>query len=93
LIRRNAPDQAVFSPQSAFCEGADVKNKGIERWTGVVLIGDGIAGMVWPREYLRKLKIGPEPINQVLESFAERPELTRAVCAVEVAFGLWVLLR
>lgn len=66
---------------------------GIERWTGLMMIGDGFAGLIWPREYLRKLKIGPEPINDVLEAFAERPTLTRVLCAVEVSLGAWIFIR
>jgi hypothetical protein len=67
-----------------------MKQTGIERWTGLVLIGDGVAGLIWPREYLRKLKIGPEPLNNILETFAQRPHLTRALCLVEIAFGAWI---
>jgi hypothetical protein len=65
-------------------------NTGIERWTGLVLVGDGLAGLIWPREYLRKLKVGPKPLNDVLEAFAERPGLTRWLCAAEIAFGTWI---
>jgi hypothetical protein len=62
---------------------------GIERWTGLVLVGDGMAGLIWPREYLRKLKVGPKPLNDLLEAFAERPTLTRVLCVAEIALGLW----
>jgi hypothetical protein len=65
-------------------------NTEIERWTGLVLVGDGFAGLIWPREYLRKLKVGPKPLNEVLEAFAERPRLTRWLCAAEIAFGVWI---
>jgi hypothetical protein len=57
------------------------------------MIGDGLAGLIWPREYLRKLKVGPEPLNDVLEAFAERPRMTRALCVAEVALGVWVFWR
>jgi hypothetical protein len=71
----------------------DMKTRGIERWTGLIMVGDGLAGLIWPAEYLRKLKIGPEPMNDVLEALAERPELTRVLCAIEVAVGAWVFTR
>jgi hypothetical protein len=70
-----------------------MKTRGIERWTGLVMVGDGLAGLIWPREYLRKLEIGPKPVNEVLEVFAERPALTRVLCVLEVAIGAWIVGR
>jgi hypothetical protein len=70
-----------------------MKTRGIERWTGLVMVGDGLAGLIWPREYLRKLEIGPKPVNEVLEAFAERPALTRVLCVLEVAIGAWIVGR
>jgi hypothetical protein len=70
-----------------------MKTKGIERWTGLVMVGDGAAGLIWPREYLRKLKVGPAPMNNILEDFAERPELTRVMCLCEIALGAWIFFR
>lgn len=57
------------------------------------MVGDGLAGLIWPREYLRKLKVGPQPLNDLLEACAERPALTRALCVLEVAFGAWIFNR
>ena len=68
-------------------------NRGIERWTGLVMVGDGLAGLMWPREYLRKLKVGPKFVNDLLEACAERPYLTRALCALEVGLGAWIFTR
>jgi hypothetical protein len=70
-----------------------MKTRGIQRWTGLVMVGDGMAGLIWPREYLRKLEIGPKPVNDVLEAFAERPALTRVLCIAEVALGTWIFIR
>jgi hypothetical protein len=67
--------------------------RGIARWTGLVMVGDGLAGLIWPTEYLRKLEVGPEPLNELLEACAERPTLTRTLCALEVALGAWVFCR
>lgn len=57
------------------------------------MIGDGLAGLIWPREYLRKLQIGPRLLNELLEGCAQRPDLTRALCVVEVALGAWIFVR
>jgi hypothetical protein len=68
-----------------------MKNSGI--WGGVALVGDGIAGLLWPRRYLRFLKAGPSTVRETLEAFAERPTLTRATCIVEVSIGLWLIAK
>ncbi len=70
-----------------------MQTRGIQRWTSLVMIGDGLAGLIWPCEYLRKLEIGPKPVNDVLEALAERPALTRALCVFEVTIGTWVFLN
>ncbi len=57
------------------------------------MVGDGIAGFIWPREYLRKLQVGPKVVNNVLEACAQRPQMTRALCALEVALGAWIFIR
>ena len=54
------------------------------RWAGWLLIGDGTAGLVMPRRYLRALEVGPQPIQNFFEMFAQRPKLTRAVCIGEI---------
>lgn len=60
---------------------------------GIVLVGDGVAGLIWPCRYLRFLKVGPAPIRETLEAFAERPSLTRAACIAEVGIGIWMIAR
>ena len=70
-----------------------MRTRGVEHWTGLVMVGDGLAGLVWPCEYLRKLEVGPQPVNDFLEAFAKRPALTRALCVMEIGFGLWVFMR
>jgi hypothetical protein len=62
-------------------------------WGGVALIGDGAAGLIWPRRYLRVLKAGPPPVKKTLEAFAQRPTLTRAACLAEIAIGIWIVAR
>lgn len=70
-----------------------MQKEGIQRWTGLVMMGDGLAGLIWPREYLRKLEIGPKPLNDILEACAQRPLMTRALCVIEVALGAWIFAR
>ncbi len=62
-------------------------------WGGVLLIGDGVAGLIWPGRYLRFLEAGPPVVRNTLEAFAERPALTRAACVAEVGVGIWMIAR
>jgi hypothetical protein len=70
-----------------------MRKPGIERWTGLVMVGDRLAGLLWPREYLRKLQVGPQALNAVLEACAQRPVLTRVLCTMEVTLGAWIFTR
>lgn len=70
-----------------------MQRRGIERWTGLVMVGDGVAGLLWPREYLRKLQVGPKLMNDALEACVQRPALTRTLCLIEVAIGAWIFSR
>jgi hypothetical protein len=63
------------------------------RWAGWLLIGDGAAGLITPKRYLRALEVGPQPIQNFFELFAQRPKLTRAVCIGEIALGSWLAAR
>lgn len=58
-----------------------------------MLVADGVAGLIWPRRYTRLFEIGPEPLRVVIEAMAERPRLTRAACAAEIALGFWLAVR
>ncbi len=62
-------------------------------WAGIALIGDGVAGMIWPRRYLRFLKAGPSAIRDTFEAFAQRPALTRVACVAEVGIGVWMIAK
>jgi hypothetical protein len=59
-------------------------------WIGLALVADGALGLIWPRRYLRLLKVGPQNIKELFETFAENPQLTRALCIGEIALGLWL---
>jgi hypothetical protein len=70
-----------------------MEKRGVARWTGLVMVGDGLAGLIWPVEYLRKLEVGPKPLNDMLEACAQRPTLTRVLCVMEVTLGAWIFGR
>jgi hypothetical protein len=68
--------------------------KSWRRNLGWTLVGDGIAGLIWPRRYLRALaRKETNSSERDSRGSVGRPQLTRALCAGEVALGLWIILR
>lgn len=65
------------------------------RWkhfTAMAIIGDGVMGMIHPRRDAKAWHYGPEPWKNLMQSLEDRPNLTRAISAVQVIGGiLWVL--
>lgn len=57
------------------------------------LIGEGVAGVLTPRRYVRLWEFGPRLLRDVIEWFADRPHLTRLFCVVETGLGIWLTLR
>jgi len=45
------------------------------------------------REYPLELELGLPVIDDVLEYFAARPELTRSVSLAEIVLGAWLVVR
>ena len=61
------------------------------RWKdlgAMLLIGDGMMGMIQPRRYTSEWNMGPRGWRNLMEFLNERPSLTRALGAMEVACGL-----
>jgi hypothetical protein len=67
--------------------------KFLTRSLGLVMVLDGVSALVAPREYPRQLETGFPIIDDVLEYFAERPDLTRGVSVGEIALGAWLIVR
>ncbi|HEY8997362.1 MAG TPA: hypothetical protein VIM60_05665 [Edaphobacter sp.] len=67
----------------------------LSRWkhfTAMALIGDGIMGIIHPRRDAKAWHYGPEPWKNLMQSLEDRPNLTRALSAVQVAAAVaWVL--
>lgn len=60
---------------------------------GLMMIGEGVTGLIQPQQYLLFWKIGPRWLRDAAETFAQHPRITRAFCAGEIAAGLWLALR
>jgi hypothetical protein len=61
--------------------------------TAMLLIGDGVLGLLRPSAHCDVWRIGAQKWDTALEWFAERPRLVRVCAAVEVAAGLWLAQR
>jgi hypothetical protein len=57
------------------------------------LIGEGVAGLLTPRRYMRLWEFGPQAYRDALDWFVARPHLTRLLCAVEIGLGVCLTLR
>jgi hypothetical protein len=57
---------------------------------GLMMIGEGVVGLLFPTRYLLFWKIGPRWMRQAVSVLAENPNGTRLLCAGEIAAGLWL---
>ena len=58
-----------------------------------LLVGDGTTALVIPSRHSARFTGGPEAYRRVARVFVRRPNLTRALAALEVALGLWWTTR
>jgi hypothetical protein len=55
---------------------------------GLILIGDGLMGLVRPRRHSLLWHFGPQLAKAVTEELAEHPKTSRAIYAAELAAGI-----
>jgi hypothetical protein len=60
---------------------------------GMLMIGDGVLGMMYPREHCLVWRSGPDWWRSTIEWFATHPRATRSFAAAEIAAGLWLARR
>ncbi len=70
-----------------------MKLRPISRTIGAVILADGICAMVSPTNYTRRLETGTPIIDDLLEYFAENPDMTRGFSILEIALGAWLTFR
>ena len=64
----------------------------VEHFAAMVLIGDGVMALVHPSKDADAWKKGPQVWRRLMEALAERPGLTMAIGAAQVAIGVaWAL--
>jgi hypothetical protein len=59
----------------------------------MALIGNGVAGLISPRQHCLNWRVGPRPYRRIIDRFVRRPHLTRILAAVETGLGVWLMLR
>jgi hypothetical protein len=55
---------------------------------GLILIGDGVMGLLRPRRHSLLWHCGPQLAKAVTEELAEHPKTSRAIYAAEIAAGI-----
>ena len=55
---------------------------------GLILIGDGLMGLLHPRRHSLLWHFGPELAKAMTEELAEHPKTARAIYAAELAVGV-----
>ena len=60
---------------------------------GLMLIGEGVVGAIFPTRYSLFWKIGPQWMRNTVTALAERAKTTRLLCVAEIAAGLWIAAR
>ena len=59
-----------------------IAKRGLEL-LGMIMIGEGVVGLLYPTRYSLFWKIGPGWLRRVASAFAEHPKATRFACAGE----------
>lgn len=58
-----------------------------------LLIRNGVVALMAPRRLSRSWQAGPKPYQDFVETFIQRPILTRVVSLGQVALGVWLSRR
>jgi hypothetical protein len=66
-----------------------IVKRGLEL-VGLMMIGEGVVGILLPTRYSRFWNIGPKWMRKTTTAFANHPNTTRVICAAEIAVGLWL---
>jgi hypothetical protein len=62
----------------------------IAETTAMLMIGDGVLAMIAPREHIRLWQKGATGFDKVLKKLEQKPNVTRALGAVEAGLGIWL---
>lgn len=65
----------------------------ITELAALLMVGDGIVGLMQPERHTRLWWSGPRRYREAMEPFVRSPALTRVAGAAEAAVGLWLASR
>ena len=68
----------------------DTTARRLSESAGMLMIGDGVLGLLHPQEHCLLWRGGPSWWRSTIEWFATHPHATRGVAAAEIAAGLWL---
>jgi hypothetical protein len=60
---------------------------------GMCLIGDGLLSVAAPQRHVGLWRTNVEPWRSLIEPFAEHPQFTRMMGALELCTGFWLASR
>lgn len=69
-----------------------MKLKPVRRSIGLLMLIDGIRAFLAPVECARRLEFGNPMIDDILEYFAENPDLVRGFSTAEMVMAIWLVL-
>ena len=59
----------------------------------LVMIGDGVTGVLKPRRHSLLWDVGPEPFRRAMEALVAHPVQARLLYAAEIGIGAWLSAR
>lgn len=67
-----------------------MKQKRFLQLFALLMIGDGVTGLIKPRRHSLLWDVGPKPVRHLMEELIAHPEAARAVYAAEILLGTWL---
>ena len=68
-------------------------NRRMKELLAMLIIGDGILAVLFPRRHCLLWKTGPKVYRDLMQEFAQRPGMTRLLGLLEAALGIWLASR
>lgn len=59
----------------------------------MALLGDGVAGLLNPRQHCLNWRFGPRAYRKLIDKFVKHPNSTRVLAAMETGLGVWLILK
>jgi len=67
-----------------------MNQKRILQLIALIMIGDGVTGLIKPRRHSLLWDVGPKPFRALMEEFAAHGEMARVLYAAEILVGTWL---